>query len=65
MRFRELFGGDPGGNNPSQGGPGGESLMRLRQEGDAFAAAGDDAISRALSGDSEAFLKASPQETGE
>ncbi|HVS03945.1 MAG TPA: hypothetical protein VMT16_14360 [Thermoanaerobaculia bacterium] len=40
-------------------------LARLRARGDDFLAAGDEAIERALSGDSEAFLRANRQEGGE
>lgn len=42
-----------------------DELARLRARGDDFLAAGDAAIERALSGDSEAFLRANRQEGGE
>jgi len=45
------------------GDPGG--LEDLRLEGEAFLAAGDEAIRRALSGDSEAFLRANRQQGGQ
>jgi len=44
---------------------GGGNLDGLRAAGNDFLAAGDDAINRALSGDSERFLAASRQEGGE
>ena len=52
----------------SQGGhPGapGESLERLRGLGEAFLAAGDEAIRRGLSADSEAFVRAARQHGGQ
>lgn len=52
---------------PGDGGPtaGGSSLGELRRAGDDLLAAGDEAIRRALSGNSEAFLRANRQEGGE
>ncbi len=53
---------------PSSTGPDGpddEGLSEIRAAGEAFLAAGDDAISRALSSDSEAFLSASRQMGGQ
>ena len=46
---------------PSEGG----GLEELRVAGAAFLAAGDEAIRRALSGDSEAFLRANRQQGGQ
>jgi hypothetical protein len=46
-------------------GPTPDSLDELRAAGEAFLAAGDAAIRRALSGDSEAFLHATRQRGGE
>ncbi len=43
------------------GGSDGDNLERLRQTANEFLAAGDEAIRRALSGDSEAFLRANRQ----
>ena len=40
-------------------------LEQLRRAGEEFLAAGDEAIRRALSGDSQAFLRASRQQGGE
>jgi len=45
--------------------PPGQSTTGLRQAGSDLLAAADDAINRALSGDSEAFLFANRQEGGE
>lgn len=50
---------------PPQGGPGDGNLDGLRQAGEELWAAGDDAINRALSGNSEAFLAATRQEGGQ
>ena len=44
---------------------GGAGLNDLRHAGEAFLAAGDEAIRRALSGDSEAFLRANRQQGGQ
>jgi hypothetical protein len=44
---------------------GGGNLESLRAAGRDFLTAGSDAINRALSGDSEAFLKASEQQGGQ
>lgn len=43
----------------------GGALEALRQSAERFHAAGDDAISRALSGNAEAFLAATRQQGGE
>ena len=64
QRRHESEGEGGGGNSPTGAGNGG-SLNRLRQAGADFLAAGDDAISRALSGDSEKFLAANRQQGGE
>lgn len=53
----------PGDNHAT--GEGGDSLEALRAEGQQFLLAGDEAIRRALSGDSEAFLRANRQRGGE
>lgn len=54
---------------PSGSGAGGAddggNLDRLRDDGERFLAAGDAAIRRALSGDSEAFLRANRQRGGQ
>lgn len=70
MRFRERDEEEraraPRLNGP--GGPddaGGEDLERLRAVGEDFLAAGDEAIRRALSGDSERFLRANRQRGGQ
>lgn len=44
---------------------GGDALRAMRQQADALFAAGDEAIRRVLSSDSEAFLRANRQEGGE
>jgi hypothetical protein len=44
---------------------GGGNLESLRASGQEFLTAGSDAISRALSGDSVAFLEASEQQGGQ
>jgi hypothetical protein len=68
MRFRERSHDDeerqqhqPDGS----GGSPGEGLAHMRQAGEDFLRAGDDAINRALSGNSEAFLAANRQQGGE
>ena len=53
-----------GGPEPNDTGDSG-GLDRLRAAGEGFLAAGDEAIRRALSGDSEAFLRANRQRSGE
>jgi hypothetical protein len=47
------------------GGPDPERLEQLAEQGDGFLAASDAAIRRALSGDSEAFLRATRQQGGQ
>jgi len=51
--------------NPEPGNTPGRNLDRLRQAGEGFLAAGDEAIQRALSSDSEAFLRANRQKGGQ
>ncbi len=53
-----------GGNAPVAGG-GGSNLNEMRRAGEGFLAAGDDAINRALSGNSERFLAANRQQGGQ
>jgi hypothetical protein len=67
MRFREWFSdrSDRPGQNPSPAGPDDAGLNGMREECEALLAAGDEAINRALSGNSEAFLAATRQEGGE
>ena len=62
-RERRLEGGSggPGGGDGDDGG----GLTNAREAGQDFLAAGDEAIRRALSGDSEAFLRANRQRGGE
>jgi hypothetical protein len=50
---------------PAAGGPEGGDLDRVRREGEALLRAGDEAIRRGLSGDSERFLTASRQQGGQ
>jgi hypothetical protein len=50
---------------PQDGGADGGSLGSFREAGERFLRAGDRAISRALSGDSESFLRSSRQEGGQ
>jgi hypothetical protein len=47
------------------GGAGGDNLARIRSIGEDFLRAGDEAIQRALSANSAAFLAASRQQGGE
>lgn len=54
-------GGGSGGGIPEGAG----NLNQARQDGEEFYQAADDAIARALSGDSEAFLNATQQEGGQ
>jgi hypothetical protein len=49
----------------STGGTGGANLNALRASGAALLAAADDAITRVLSGDSQAFTQAARQEGGQ
>ncbi len=50
---------------PADGAGGAGNLGELRRAGEDLLAAGDEAIRRALSGDSEAFLRANRQEGGQ
>jgi hypothetical protein len=50
---------------PGPGGPEGGDLGRVRREAEALLRAGDEAISRGLSGDSEGFLSAGRQQGGQ
>lgn len=50
---------------PATGAGGAGDLGELRRAGENLLAAGDEAIRRALSGDSEAFLRANRQEGGQ
>jgi hypothetical protein len=59
-RIREGRGGGPA---PSDLGSG--NLTEIRREARDLVAAGEEAISRALSGDSESFLRANQQQGGE
>lgn len=67
MRFRERRNehsdvpGGPGDEND----PGGEDLSDARNAGDELLSAGDDAINKALSHNSAAFLKAGKQQSGQ
>ena len=68
MNLRERASDNEQHRPPSSGGPDGpdgEGLSEIRAAGEAFLTAGDDAISRALSSDSEAFLSASRQMGGQ
>jgi len=51
--------------NPSSGTPASDNLDALREAAERLLAAGDDAINRALSGNSEAFLEANRQQGGQ
>lgn len=50
---------------PSPGPESGSTLRRLRRAGDEILTAGDEAIEKALSKDSQAFLRATRQQSGE
>lgn len=67
MRFRDLFGNDRERQPPPPGGsePAGGELDRLRRDAEDLLAAGDAAIERALSGNSQAFLQANRQAGGQ
>ena len=47
------------------GGPASDGLSEIRQAGEDFLKAGDDAINRAMSANSEAFLAANRQQGGQ
>jgi hypothetical protein len=55
----------PSGSAPGPDEGDGAELRDIRQQADALLAAGDEAIRRALSSDSEAFLRANRQEGGQ
>jgi len=61
-RHNELL--DAGRQGPV-GGPAGQSLDRIRQAGESLLQAADDAIERALSRDSVAFLEETRQDGGQ
>ena len=67
MSERERFheNGDAGAGADGGGAPGGGNLEDARRSGEELLAAGDEAIRRALSGDSQAFLRANKQEGGQ
>lgn len=62
MRLRERNDPEPG---PEGSGGETERLLRLRQAAQALLHAGDAAIERVLSGDSEKFLRENRQEGGQ
>lgn len=64
MAEREMERPDASGGTGA-GGDGGAALRAVRQRADDLLAAGDEAIRRALSSDSEAFLRANRQEGGQ
>jgi hypothetical protein len=55
----------PAQGDPPPGSARAERLDSLRQSGERFLAAGDEAIARALSGDSRAFLRETRQQGGQ
>jgi hypothetical protein len=55
----------PGGAADPAGGPNGASLDAIRETASGLLAAADDAISRVLSGDSQAFNLAARQQGGQ
>jgi hypothetical protein len=67
MRFRERHHEDRDQRHDPgvPGGPEGGGLGPMRQAGESLFHAADDAITRALSGDSQAFLNATRQEGGQ
>ena len=56
---------EAGRQGPPAGGPAGHSLDRVREAGESLLHAADQAIERALSGDSLAFLEATRQDGGQ
>ena len=62
-RERHIPNGSP--SDPSTPGPGGGNLNAIRQQGEAFFAAGDAAIDNVLSGDSAKFNQAARQQGGQ
>ena len=65
MLFRNLRPEDTQHPNPPQEAPGGGNLDEVREAGQSLFAAADEAIRRALSGNSQAFLEATRQEGGQ
>ena len=67
MKFRNIFGDEGEGQTQDVPAPvtPGVDLSAVRQAGERFLAAGDEAISRALSGNSEQFLAANRQQGGQ
>ncbi len=67
MRFLQRFDDQQQRQAPGNGGPASpDPLQQARAEGDRLLAAGDEAMQRALgNGNSEAFLRASVQHSGE
>ena len=68
MRFQERQCHDldkPQGHITAAGGPEGKDLDQIRREMEALFNAGDEAIQRGLSGDSEGFLTAGRQQGGQ
>jgi hypothetical protein len=59
----ELF--DAGRQGPSAGGSAGHGVDRIREAGESHLHLADQAIEKALSGDSQAFLLSTRQEPGE
>lgn len=65
MKVRNRFDDEDAQNSSTAGDPGDGDLDRLRQVASEFLAAGDEAINRALSGNSERFLEANRQQGGQ
>lgn len=65
MRFLHIFHGANDGNDSGRGPQEAGHLEALRREGDEFLLAGEEAIRRALSRDSEQFLTATRQHGGQ
>jgi hypothetical protein len=63
QRHSELL--NIGRQNPPSGSPSGHSLDQMRQAGESLLQAADQAIDRALAGDSLAFLHATRQDGGQ
>ncbi len=64
-RLRDDIPSSGGGGTPAPPPGGNGNLGELHRAGDDLLAAGDEAIRRALSGDSEAFLRANRQRGGQ
>ena len=65
MQERERFREEPGAGSGPAGNGGSGNLEELRRAGEELLAAGDEALRRALSGDSEAFLRSNRQSSGQ